>query len=100
MNYFLFRIFIYGDLPSFFKNINIKSQNMEDGDSKSNVEKNFHGKHVGKISNVRDVFQPFWIRHSSVLSLIVDGEFVERKFNFIWIVGIVFWICLLISKIF
>ena len=73
---------------------------MEDGDCKSNLEKNFLGERVSKVSDVGDVFQPVWIRHSSVLSYILDREFVERKFDFILYIGTLFWICFFITKIF
>ena len=73
---------------------------MEDGDSKISLEKNFLGKRVSKTSHVRDVFQPFWVRHSSVLSLVFNREFVERKLNFVFNVGFVFWVVFLVSQAF
>ena len=73
---------------------------MEDGDCKKDLEKNFLRKRVGKISDDRDVFQPVWIRHSSVLSYILDREFVERKFDFVLYLGTLFWFCFFITKIF
>jgi hypothetical protein len=73
---------------------------MEDGDSKKNLEKNFLGKRVSETSDVRNVLQPVWVRHNSVLSFVFDREFVERKFSFVLFVGIMFWICFFITKIF
>ena len=73
---------------------------MEDGDSKNDLEKNIFRKHFSETADARDVFQPFWVRHNSILSIITDRRFVERKFNFIWIVGIVFWVGFFASKIF
>lgn len=73
---------------------------MEDGDSEIGLEKNILGERKCETPNVRDVFQPFWVRHDTVLSVITDREFVERKFNFVFIVGILFWVGFFISKIF
>ena len=73
---------------------------MEDGDSEIGLEKNILGECKCKTSDARDVFQPIWIRHHSVLSIITNRKFVERKFNFVLIVGILFWISFFISKIF
>jgi hypothetical protein len=73
---------------------------MEDGDSKNNLEKNFRGKSVGQISDVRDVFQPVWIRYNSVLPFIFDRRFVESKFRFVLFVGFVLWVCFFVSQIF
>ena len=73
---------------------------MEDGDSKINLEENFLGEHICKTTYVRDVFQPIWIRHNTVLSLVFDREFVERKLDFVFIIGLMFWAGHLVSQIF
>jgi hypothetical protein len=73
---------------------------MEDGDSKINLEENFHGERICKTTYVRDVFQPIWIRHNTVLSLVFDREFVERKLDFVFIIGLMFWVGYLVSQIF
>lgn len=73
---------------------------MEDGDSKTNLEKNFLGERICKTTYVRDVFQPVWIRHNTVLSLVFDREFVERKLDFVFIIGFMFWVGYLVSQIF
>jgi hypothetical protein len=73
---------------------------MEDGDCKSNLEKNFLGERVSKIPDVGDVFQPIWIRHNTVLSLVFDREFVERKLDFVFVIGLMFWVGYLVSQIF
>ena len=73
---------------------------MEDGDSKINLDENFHGERICKTTYVRDVFQPIWIRHNTVLSLVFDREFVERKLDFVFIIGLMFWVGYLVSQIF
>jgi len=73
---------------------------MEDGDSKINLEENFHGERICKTTYVRDVFQPIWIRHNTVLSLVFDREFVERKLDFVFAIGLMFWVGYLVSQIF
>jgi len=73
---------------------------MEDGDSKINLEENFLGERICKTTYVRDVFQPIWIRHNTVLSLVFDREFVERKLDFVFIIGLMFWVGYLVSQIF
>ena len=73
---------------------------MEDGDSKISLEKNFLGKRICKTTHVRDVFQPVWIRHNTVQSLVFDREFVERKLNFVFTIGFMFWVIYLVSQIF
>jgi hypothetical protein len=73
---------------------------MEDGDSKINLEENFHGERICKTTYVRDVFQPIWIRHNTVLSLVFDREFVERKLDFVFVIGLMFWVGYLVSQIF
>jgi hypothetical protein len=73
---------------------------MEDGDSKINLEENFHGERICKTTYARDVFQPIWIRHNTVLSLVFDREFVERKLDFVFVIGLMFWVGYLVSQIF
>jgi hypothetical protein len=73
---------------------------MEDGDSEKNMEENFLGERLCKATYDGDVFQPIWIRHSSVLSYILDREFVERKFDFVLYLGTLLWFCFFITKIF
>ena len=73
---------------------------MKDGDSKISLEKNFLGKRFCKTVDARDVLQPIWVRHNTVLSLMFDREFMECKLNFVFIVGFVFWSIYLVSKVF
>jgi hypothetical protein len=73
---------------------------MEDGDSKNDLEKNFRGEPIGQISNVRNVFQPVWLRYNSVLPFIFDRRFVESKLRFVLSIGTFIWVCFFISKIF
>lgn len=63
------------------------------------AKKTIFKKPVRKIFNVGDVFQPFWVRHSAILSNFFDRDFMERKFNFVLFIGTMFWIVFLLSKI-
>ena len=72
---------------------------MGDGDSNKDMEEDIFGKPICKVSHDSNVFQPFWVRCDTVLSLYFDREFVVRKFNFVLRIGIIFWIIFLFSKI-
>ena len=72
---------------------------MEDGDSTQNLEKNIFRKYFRKAFNIRNVFQPTWIRCRSILAYFTNREFVVRKFNFILRIGTLFWIVSLFAKI-
>lgn len=93
------KIFIYtqnGRVSS----IKIKCHNMGDEESKDSLKKNFIWKLICKIFNVGHVLQPIWFRHYSILTGKVNREFVERKFNFVFYIGSLFWIIFILSKIF
>lgn len=72
---------------------------MGDGDSNKDMEKDVFGESVCKVSHDSDVFQPFWVRCNTVLSVYLDREFVVRKFNFVLRIGTILWIIFLFSKI-
>ena len=67
------------------KSIKNKSNYMRDGDSDKNMEEDIFGESLCKVSHDGDVFQPFWVRCDTVLSLYFDREFVVRKSNFVLI---------------
>ena len=72
---------------------------MEDGDSKINLEENFHGERICKTTYVRDVFQPIWIRRNTIFTNVTNREFVESKLGFILAIGTLFWVGFIIEKI-
>ena len=72
---------------------------MGDGDSDKNMEEDIFGEPLCKVSHDSDVFQPFWVRCDTVLSLYFDREFVVRKFNFILRIGTLLWFVFLLTKI-
>jgi hypothetical protein len=73
---------------------------MSDGDSKINLEEDFCRKSVSKISNVRNVLQPFRFRFGSIPTYFSNRKFVERKFGFVFYFGFLLWSIFFISKIF
>lgn len=81
------------------KSIKNKTNYMGDGDSDTNMEEDIFGEPICKVSHDSDVFQPFWVRCDTVLSLYFDREFVVRKSNFVLRIGTILWIIFLFSKI-
>ena len=73
--------------------------NMEDGDSKKDLEENFLGKRICKATYDGDVLQPIWVRYNTILSYVTNREFVECKLGFILTVGTLFWFCFIVEKI-
>ena len=73
---------------------------MEDGDSTQNLEKNIFRKCFRKIFNVGNVFQPTWIRRSTILAYFNNREFVVRKSRFVFYFGFILWFIFFIQKIF
>jgi hypothetical protein len=71
---------------------------MEDGDSKNDLEENFLGKRICKASYDGDVLQPIWVRCCSVLSYYCDREYLERQFNHVLNLGVIFWSIFLLSQ--
>lgn len=63
------------------------------------IEKVFYPEFISKISYARNVLQSIWIRHSTISTYVMDREFVESKFSFVFYIGIVFWIIFFVSKI-
>jgi len=72
---------------------------MGDGDSNKDMEEDVFGESVCKVSHDSDVFQPFWVRCNTVLSVYLDRGFVVRKSNFVLRIGTILWIIFLFSKI-
>lgn len=73
---------------------------MEDGDSTQNLEKNIFRKYFRKAFNIRNVFQPTWIRCRSILAYFTNREFVVRKSNFVFYFGVFLWFVFIVQKIF
>ena len=73
---------------------------MSDGDSKINLEEDFCGKSISKISYVGNVLQPFRFRFGSISTYFFNRKFVERKFDFVFYFGVLLWSIFFISKIF
>ena len=72
-----------------------------DGDSRkqnADLEKNTKNKYFHRLPNVRDVFQPIWIRCRSIFSDIMDREFVESELRFVLYCGTILWVIYLIAK--
>lgn len=72
---------------------------MEDDSSNKDVEENLQREPFSKIFNVRNVFQPIWVRYHSVSTFLTNREFVVGKFNFILRFGTLLWTVFLLTKI-
>ena len=72
---------------------------MDDGESNQDVETNIFRESLNKVPNVGDVFQPVWIRRSSILSCLSDRKFILGKLNFVLYFGTLLWFIFLITKI-
>jgi hypothetical protein len=70
---------------------------MDDEGSK-NMETFSKGEHSGKMFNDGDVLQPIWVRCCSVLSYYCDREYLERQFNHVLNLGVIFWSIFLLSQ--
>jgi len=70
-----------------------------DDECRENIEKSFRRKLVRKIFNVGDVFQSIWVRYYSISTLCYNREFMVRQFNFVLLIGSLFWTIFLSSKI-
>lgn len=70
---------------------------MDDEGSK-NMETFSKREHSGKMFNDRNVFQPLWIRRCSVLSYYCNREYLERQFNYVLNLGVIFWSIFLLSQ--
>jgi hypothetical protein len=73
---------------------------MDDEKNQKSFKKNFFRKFICKVFNVGHVLQPIWFRHYSIFTGQVNREFVERKFNFVFFVGVLFWFIFIFSEIF
>lgn len=72
---------------------------MDDGESNQDVETNIFRKSFNKVPHVSNVFQPVWIRRSSILSCISNRKFILGKLNFVLYFGTLLWIIFFITKI-
>jgi hypothetical protein len=69
-------------------------------DDNSNLAKNFKEKSIDNLSDVGYVFQPFWVRYSSIWPNSSYREFILRKCYFVLYSGLIFWLVYFISKAF
>ena len=72
---------------------------MDDERTTKNMEKNLSGQSLTDISYDSSVFQPIWVRRSSIWSDIMDRKFMESQLRVVLCCGLIFWTIYLLSQI-